>query len=91
MKSHKYLLTSFVLGLAWLGSLYLYSVFFTPDGTIHTVAFPQFVLLITLVIAIFCLAVVSLIKKESTIGAIVVIMADFILFVLSFMAYKGID
>ncbi len=91
MKSQKNLLISFILGLVWMGSMFVYGMLFAPGGTIDTVKFPQFIILLILVLAIFAFAVKSLIKNESRIGAVVVILADFILLFLSFYLYTGID
>lgn len=91
MKSQKNLVIAFILGLIWMGSMFVYGMLFAPSGTISTVMLPQFVILLALVLAIFVFAVRSIVRGESKVGAVIVILADFILLFISFLLYFGID
>lgn len=90
MKSQKNLITSFILGLVYIGVVFIYG-FLSPDGTIHGISSLQWLILIALVVSIFIFAVRSLIKKESTVVAVVIVLGDFLLFMLSMLLYKGFD
>lgn len=90
MKSQKNLITSFILGIVYIGVLFIYG-FMSPDGTIHGINSFQWLILLALVVSVFIFAVKSLIKKESIVGVVVVILGDFLLFMLSMLLYKGID
>lgn len=78
-----------MLGLVYIGVLYSYSI--PTEGTIHGLTWIQFLILQAIVCAIFIFAIVSILKKESKIGAITIILADFLLFLLAMFGYKGLD
>lgn len=78
MKTQRNLLTAFILGLAYLPLLYLLDV--TGTSGLFT-----FIPLFILVLMIAYFASKSLKKGESSIGAVIILLADVLLFALSLL------
>lgn len=90
MKSQKNLIISFILGLFWLGEFFVYSMIFYPDGVVYEISLLQYVIMLAIVLAVAVFAIRSIVKKESLIGAIFVILADIFLLYISKFAYSGV-
>lgn len=83
MKSSKNLIIAFILGLAYFPVLYILD---TSGAT----SLPKFLILVAIVLGIVFFAIKSLIKGESRLGAIVIILADILLMMLTHLWYFGL-